>query len=241
MDGRVRDALATLNEPPTPIYLRYSGALYLYVRGLPVPKRILAQRLAAAEADPSLFSRRVTAISAAATAARLGHWSEYSTLLSRMRVSAAGALAAGDSARAGYWAWAVHATEAHGLWRRGRKAEALHAFEGTLSGDLGWFSLWNVGQLSLELGRLDQAERAFRALWRQDQTPSYLELARILERTGRPAQALEAYKFVAYAWRHADPELQPQVEEARQAAARLSRTADRNAGRFTRGRQVPPS
>jgi hypothetical protein len=131
-------------------------------------------------------------------------------------------LAAGDSVGARRWDWAVHATEAHGLWRRGRKAEALHAFEGTLPSDLGWFTLWNVGQLSLELGRLDQAERAFRTLWRQDGTPSYLQLARILERTGRPTEALEAYQFVASAWRHADPELQPQVEEARQAVARLS-------------------
>jgi tetratricopeptide (TPR) repeat protein len=91
-----------------------------------------------------------------------------------------------------------------------------------LPGYPGWFVLWNVGQLSLELGRLDQAERAFRALWRQDGTPAYLQLARMLERTGRPAEALEAYKFVAYAWRHADPELQPAVEEARQAVTRLS-------------------
>jgi hypothetical protein len=41
--------------------------------------------------------------------------------------------------------------------------------------------------VSLELGRLDQAEHAFRALWQQDETPAYLELARILERTGRTA------------------------------------------------------
>ncbi|HET6638761.1 MAG TPA: tetratricopeptide repeat protein, partial [Gemmatimonadota bacterium] len=84
-------------------------------------------------------------------------------------------------------------------------------------------TLWNVGQLSLELGRLDQAEHAFRALWRQDGTPAYLELARILERTGRPAEARDAYQFVVYAWRNADPELRPMVEEARRAVARLSR------------------
>jgi uncharacterized protein HemY len=83
-----------------------------------------------------------------------------------------------------------------------------------------------VGRLSVELGALDQAEHAFRALWQQDGTPAYLELARILERTGRPAEAREAYQFVSYAWRHADAELQPQVEEARRAVARLSRAGD---------------
>ena len=83
-----------------------------------------------------------------------------------------------------------------------------------------------MSQLSLELGRVDQAEHTFRALWRQDEMPSYLRLARILERTGRPAEAREVYQFVAYAWQHADPELQPRAEEARQAVARLSRAGD---------------
>ena len=81
-----------------------------------------------------------------------------------------------------------------------------------------------MGQLALDLGRLDEAERAFRALWgHQDGVPARLQLARILEREGRPAEAREAYQFVAYAWRNADPELQPVVVEARQAVVRLSR------------------
>ncbi|HET6578542.1 MAG TPA: protein kinase [Gemmatimonadales bacterium] len=225
-DGRVRDALAMLNDSRTPSYLRYGGAVYLSVRGLPVPERIIEQSLAAGLADKSLFSSRTSAVSAAGAAAQLGHWSEYSTLVSRVREIAARELTAGDSTSARYWDWAVRVAEAHGLWRRGRKEEALRAFTSTLPDDNGWFTLWNVGQLSLELGRLDQAERAFRALWRQDETPAYLQLARILERTGRPAEAREAYQFVAYAWRHADPELQPLVDEARQAVARLSRAGN---------------
>ncbi|HEX2636591.1 MAG TPA: protein kinase [Gemmatimonadales bacterium] len=224
--GRVREALAMLNDSRTPSYLRYGGALYLSVRGLPVPERIIEQSLAAGLADKSLFSSRISAVSAAGAAARLGHWSEYSALVSRMREIAARELTAGDSASARYWDWAVRVAEAQRAWRRGRKEEALRAFANTLSDDNGWFTLWNVGQLSLELGRLDQAERAFRALWRQDETPAYLQLARILERTGRPAEAREAYQFVAYAWRHADPELQPAVADARQAVARLSRAGD---------------
>jgi tetratricopeptide (TPR) repeat protein len=225
-DGRVRDALAMLNDSRNPSYLRYGGALYLSVRGLPVPELIIEQSLTAGLADKSLFSSRILAVSAAGAAARLGHWSEYSNLVSRMREIAARELTAGDSASARYWDWAVRAAEAQGLWRRGRKEEALRAFESTLPDDNGWFTLWNVGQLSLEVGRLDQAERAFRALWQQDGTPAYLQLARILERTGRPAEAREAYQFVAYAWRNADPELQPMVEEARRAVARLSRAGD---------------
>jgi tetratricopeptide (TPR) repeat protein/TolB-like protein len=225
-DGRVHDALAMLNDARNPSYLRYGGALYLSVRGLPVPERIIEQSLAAGLADRSLLKSGFAAVSAAGAAARLGRWSEYSDLVSRIREMAARQVEPGDSASARYWNWAVRAAEAQGRWRRGRKEEALRAFESALPGVFGWCSLWNVGQLSLELGRLDQAEHAFRALWRQDGTPAYLELARILERTGRTAEAREAYQFVAYAWRHADPELQPQVEEARQAVARLSRAGD---------------
>jgi tetratricopeptide (TPR) repeat protein len=222
MEGRARDALATLSEPSTPSYFRYCGPLYLSVRGMPVPERTLRQSVAAARTDRALLSNWASVACAAAAAARLGDWSEASALVSGMRANAARALAAGDSADARKWDWAVRVAEAYELWRRGRNEEALHAFEHTLEGDTGWFTLWNVGQLSLELGRLDQAERAFRALWRQDGTPAYLPLARILERTGRPAEAREAYQFVATAWQHADPELQPAVERARRAVTRLS-------------------
>jgi tetratricopeptide (TPR) repeat protein len=120
------------------------------------------------------------------------------------------------------WGWAIRVAEAHRLWRQGRKEEALRQFESTLADDSGWFPLWSVGQLSLELGRLDQAERAFRALLSRDETPAYLQLARTLARTGRVADAREAYRFVAAAWRHADAELQPQVAEANSAIGRLS-------------------
>jgi hypothetical protein len=49
-----------------------------------------------------------------------------------------------------------------------------------------------------------------------------LERGRVNERLGRRAKAAEAYSFVARAWMHADPELQPVVDEARTALARLT-------------------
>ena len=147
-----------------------------------------AAKLAAARADQSLFSSRLAVICAAATAARLGDWREYRALLSRTRENVARKLAAGDSASAKYWDWAVHVTEAHGLWRRGRKAEALHAFEGTLPGDTGWLRSGTWASSRSSSAGWTEAERAFRALWRQDLTPAYLQLARILERTGTPGR-----------------------------------------------------
>jgi tetratricopeptide (TPR) repeat protein len=226
-DGRVRHALTVLDEPGTPGIVRYCGPLHLSVRGLPVPEGILEERLAVSRADSSMSSNRPWVTCAAAYAAERGRWSEHATLVSHAREVVGRHLAAGDSASTREWERVVREVEAHGLWRRGRKEEALRAFESVLQGDaLGWRALWNVGQLALELGRLDQAERAFRALWQWDGPLAHLYLGRLLERTGRPAEAREAYEFFAYAWRNADPELQPAVHEARQAVARLSGLVD---------------
>jgi serine/threonine-protein kinase len=49
-----------------------------------------------------------------------------------------------------------------------------------------------------------------------------LEAARIHERLGQREQAIAKYRFVAAAWRSADPELQPFVDEAKAALRRLS-------------------
>jgi serine/threonine-protein kinase len=57
--------------------------------------------------------------------------------------------------------------------------------------------------------------RAWHVVWA-------LERGRVNDRLGNEEEAVEAYAFVADVWRHADPELQPVVEEARAALARLS-------------------
>lgn len=49
-----------------------------------------------------------------------------------------------------------------------------------------------------------------------------LERGRIAELLGKPKRALEAFRYVANAWREADPELDSYVAEARKAAARLA-------------------
>jgi eukaryotic-like serine/threonine-protein kinase len=49
-----------------------------------------------------------------------------------------------------------------------------------------------------------------------------LERGRVNERLGNRERAIEGYARVVAAWRHADPELQPFVAEARAALARLS-------------------
>jgi hypothetical protein len=48
-----------------------------------------------------------------------------------------------------------------------------------------------------------------------------LERARVNERLANRERAIASYRFVADVWRHADPEFQPYVEEAKAALKRL--------------------
>jgi serine/threonine-protein kinase len=57
--------------------------------------------------------------------------------------------------------------------------------------------------------------------------PTQLERARIAERLGERPRAIEGFQYVASMWRHADPELQPFVAEAREALERLTAGAGR--------------
>jgi len=49
-----------------------------------------------------------------------------------------------------------------------------------------------------------------------------LERARVAERLGEREKASQDYQYVANVWRHADPELQPYVTEARAGLARVT-------------------
>ncbi len=216
-DGRTRAALTMLRESPAPPFMRNGGVLYLAMQGIPLPDTALKDALMAARHDTALVTERMSVISSAAIAAKMGEWSDYEEFVSAMRRMAARSRAIGDSARVAYWDWAVRVAEAHGLWRHGRRKEALRQFESVLAVDGGFFLLWSIGELSLELGRLDQAERAFRALWHYDETPAFVELARLLARSGRNAEARDLYRYVVDAWSNADPELRTIVDEARRA------------------------
>jgi hypothetical protein len=54
-----------------------------------------------------------------------------------------------------------------------------------------------------------------------------LERARLAERLGEGPRAIEGYRYVMGMWRHADPELQPFVAEAREALGRLTAESQR--------------
>jgi len=75
---------------------------------------------------------------------------------------------------------------------------------------LGWLA---------HLGEVSAAELAFLPA-------AHLRQAEIYEAMGEPAKAAEQYARFVDMWRDADPELQPIVEEAREAVRRLAPDSD---------------
>jgi serine/threonine-protein kinase len=70
-------------------------------------------------------------------------------------------------------------------------------------------------------GRLVEVRAPVVVLWT-------LERARLARQLGYPEAAIVSYSLVAKRWQHADPELQPLVQESRQALARLAQRPSRN-------------
>jgi serine/threonine-protein kinase len=93
---------------------------------------------------------------------------------------------------------------------------------------------FNCFYANLALARLLVARGEYRSAgdllerwWWQGDGPmlilALLERGRVAEQLGEREKAVESYRYVADAWRRADPELQPYATEAREALARLAR------------------
>ncbi|MBA2566113.1 MAG: tetratricopeptide repeat protein [Gemmatimonadetes bacterium] len=117
------------------------------------------------------------------------------------------------------------ALEGHAAWKRGRPGEALRLLEaarpslGPYTSNAAVPHAWWTGQILLDLGRPTDAAGYFRAQW-EDPLAHY-ELAKIHEQLGEHAKARAGYEFFLQAGKDADPELQPVVERAHSALARL--------------------
>jgi hypothetical protein len=118
-----------------------------------------------------------------------------------------------------------HISRAYLTLARGDTAGALRQLE-ELPRDWGMLVRLLQAQLLVRAGKDAEAsewlDRALPAWWA---TPASalgrLERARVAERLGQPGRAIDDYHFVVDVWRHADPELQSYVTEARSAISRL--------------------
>jgi tetratricopeptide (TPR) repeat protein len=123
--------------------------------------------------------------------------------------------------------YAREAARAYSALARDDTAAALRRFK-ALPHDVYWggFDRITEGQILSRLGRdaeaLELLEGAFPVtLWRPARVLASLDAARAAERLGHRERANAAYQFVVDAWRHADPELEPYVREARAGLGRL--------------------
>ncbi len=147
------------------------------------------------------------------------------------RLAADSARVATLPSRRAYWTYDAAATAPYLALARRDTAAALRGFAAlpdSLCPDC-YLERYAQGRMLAVLGRNEEAALLL------DQalvTPAYqppssvlwaLERGRVNGRLGNRDKARAAFSFIATVWRHADPELQPYVTEAKAALARLTK------------------
>jgi tetratricopeptide (TPR) repeat protein len=231
--GRLDGALGQLDDPLLGPGARANMAFRLHEARLPVPREPLEAVLTLSQDDST---DTYQTFYAGAYAADRGAWSDHARAVARLRGAARRSLAAGDTTGGRSGEGQARALEGFGLWRKGDRAAALALLKPVqreLTGygapeQLNAALRWWLGELLLEMDRPREAEPYFTSLLLEMGYRPFAgqRLGRLLERAGDSAGAREAYGRVTTVWRHADPELQPQVDEARAAIARLGGAAE---------------
>jgi DNA-binding SARP family transcriptional activator len=140
-----------------------------------------------------------------------------------------GSVPAGSEEPTGTWPWMAEAAAAYHALARGDSAEALTRFLALPdSGCYCRFHRLVRARLLAEAGRNREAMALLDRVYGQEQAPPMpsevlwvRERARVAERLKDFEKARRDYGWVARIWRHADPELQSYVAEARAGLARL--------------------
>jgi tetratricopeptide (TPR) repeat protein len=232
--GKLQAAYAMLDDPVVPDDLRGAAPIGFYLTarmGLPIPATRYESALRlqpAGQVPDDFYGPGMRAFYAGALAADEQLWPEVEAGVGRLREYARAFLERGDSTSARFAEGAARALEGYGLWKHGRGTEALPVLQSAQREatpldriDLNLTIRFWLGALLLELDRPQDAEPYFRSL-SNTSTIVYYRLGQIYERLGRFAEARKAYELFVLAMRDADPELRPMVEDARQAAARLT-------------------
>ncbi len=154
----------------------------------------------------------------------LGRWNDHASAIEELERRQERVLAAADSAAAWEIEGRVKALNGYGLWRRGQPTAALLLLEDPLALNL-WLVRWWLGQLYIELDRFRNAEWVYRSYSYYNalsiEPLAQNQLGKVYEALGESGKARNSYEYFVKYWQDSDPELQPIVEEARQALARL--------------------
>jgi serine/threonine-protein kinase len=220
--GKVRAALTQLEDRLIRPGRRSEGLYRAVTDSLPVPADLLDRtlRIEEAQTPEDLFF-------VGAWAADRGRWTVHSEAQARLRKSAFDSYSAGDTTTARFAEGASLALDGYGRWQR-EPEEAAKILEQARLQATGHgrrqsvsevIRIW-LARLMKQLGRPEDAARYYRSVW-YDPWTSY-QLGKVYEELGEFADARRAYEGFIAAWKNADPELQPKVDEARAAVQRLS-------------------
>ncbi len=217
--GYLRKALEYLDRPQADASDRACFPVEAYMHGFPVPPSRL-EGAAAALSQVDTTSEPALVYCAAFLAAAQGRWADHARAVElawehwRREV---------DAGRPGWVARAdALAVEAYGLWLKGEPEAAVEKLEEVRRYQATRRVRTVLGYVLMDLERWEEAVPYLRAWWRSTNHHMHFHLARTYEGMEDYGKAAKEYALFIEAWGEADPELQPWVEDARQALARLS-------------------
>jgi TolB-like protein len=223
--GRLEAAERELDDPAFPARFRPAGLYVPHASGLPVPwEDRLDAELALGDADSFPY---LSTFYAGALAADRERWAEHGRAAARLRREAGFRRAEADTVGARFTEGMARALEARGLALRGEHRRALTLLESAqvqatalapLEVVNATIAYW-IADLLVEVGEPGRAVPYLRSFW-QNPLAAY-RLGQVYEMVEEYAFARDAYLFFVRGWIDADPDLQPLVEAARRAEARL--------------------
>ena len=226
--GRIRRVLDDLPHPAIGPVVRRSLLQYLELQRV-LPPEIVDRQLKQAPA-PAADGARPPALVFfdGLHAVDRERWVVAETEARRLKDDAASLMAAGDSAEARRAAGAASAVDGWRVARQGDPNRGLELLQASARdvvghgpwGGVSWAVRWRTAVLLEEAGRWAEARRWYESFTLDSFAD--LHLGRVYEELGDFDRARDAYQRFATAWKDADPDLQPRVQEARAAAMRLS-------------------
>jgi tetratricopeptide (TPR) repeat protein len=215
--GYLRKALEYLDRPQATTADRGCVPVDAHINGFPVPPDRL-EEAAAVLSQIDSTSEPELVYCAAFLAAAQGHWADHARAIElswdlwRREVA---------DGRSGRKADAL-AVEAYGLWRQGDPEAAVEKLEEVRRYQASPLVHTVLGYVLLDLERWEEAVPYLRPYRYYTYSHWHYHLARAYEGMGEYGKAAKEYAFFVEAWEDADPELQPWVEDARRALARLA-------------------
>jgi tetratricopeptide (TPR) repeat protein len=232
--GELQQALEYLEEQPRSSRDLAEASYFARVVGLPVPDEILDRLLAASDIDDPVDSR--TVFTMGAYSVDRDRWDDHAVAVAELERRADLVMQEADSVGARRAASFADGLKGYAEFRRGRPEAALPLLKSAQPETR--IVRWWLGELYTELGRERDARRIFEAyaFWSQASAAAssfstlvpfvsmplaQKKLGKIYEQLEEYDKAIESYEYFVEYWQDADSELQPMVEEARQAIIRL--------------------